>query len=68
MARRLLLAYVTLIAVVLLILEVPLGITYRDRQIEDLRARVQGDAVALASFAGRMASSRARGPATACRR
>jgi signal transduction histidine kinase len=50
-ARRLLLAYVTLIAVVLLILEVPLGITYRDRQVEDLRARVQGDAVALASFA-----------------
>jgi signal transduction histidine kinase len=51
MARRLLLAYVTLIAVVLLILEVPLGITYRDRQIEDLRSRVQGDAVALASYA-----------------
>lgn len=51
MARRLLLAYVSLIAVVLLILEVPLGITYRDRHIEDLRARVQGDAVAMASFA-----------------
>ncbi len=51
MARRLLLSYVSLIAVVLLLLEVPLGITYRDHQLDDLRARVQGDAVALASFA-----------------
>ncbi len=51
MARRLLLAYVTLIAVVLLVLEVPLGVTYRDRQLDDLRAAVQGDAVILASYA-----------------
>ncbi|MGQ0433458.1 MAG: ATP-binding protein [Microthrixaceae bacterium] len=51
MARRLLLAYVTLIAVVLLILEVPLGITYRDRQLDDLRSAVQSDAVVLATFA-----------------
>jgi hypothetical protein len=51
MARRLLLAYLTLIVIVLLILEVPLGLTYRDRQLEDLRAAVQGDAVVLASFA-----------------
>lgn len=51
MARRLLLAYVTLIAVVLLVLEVPLGITYRDRQLDELRAAVQGDAVVLASYA-----------------
>lgn len=51
MARRLLLAYVTLIAVVLLVLEVPLGITYRDRQLDDLRSAVQGDAVVLATFA-----------------
>lgn len=51
MARRLLLAYVTLIGVVLLVLEVPLGITYRDRQLDDLRSAVQGDAVVLASYA-----------------
>lgn len=51
MARRLLLAYVTLILVVLVILEVPLAITYRDREIDDLRASVQSDAVILASFA-----------------
>jgi signal transduction histidine kinase len=51
MARRVLLAYITLILVVLVILEVPLGITYRDREIENLRSRVHGDAVALASFA-----------------
>src|SRR6188768_2489582 len=51
MARRVLLAYIALILVVLVILEVPLGITYRDREIENLRSRVHGDAVALASFA-----------------
>lgn len=51
MARRILLAYVSLILVVLLVLEVPLGITFRDREVQDLRVRVQGDAVALASFA-----------------
>lgn len=51
MARRLLLAYMTLIVVVLLILEVPLGLTYRGRQLDDLRAAVQGDAVVLASYA-----------------
>lgn len=51
MARRLLLAYVSLVGVVLLILEVPLGISYRDRQLDELRAGVQGDAVVLASYA-----------------
>lgn len=51
MARRILLTYLTLTAVVLLVLEVPLGVTYRDRQLDDLRARVQADAVVLASFA-----------------
>lgn len=51
MARRLLLAYVSLILVVLVILEVPLGLTYRGRQLDDLRAAVQGDAVVLASYA-----------------
>ena len=51
MARRLLLAYVTLILLVLVILEVPLGITYRDHELDDLRSAVQGDAVVLASFA-----------------
>ncbi|MFL6203737.1 MAG: ATP-binding protein [Acidimicrobiales bacterium] len=67
MARRVLLAYVTLILVVLLLLEVPLGISYRDREVENLRARVRGDAVALASFAedgleaGGPASDRLRG-------
>jgi signal transduction histidine kinase len=49
--RRLLIAFVGLIAVVLVVLEVPLGITYRERQLDDLRARVQGDAVAIASHA-----------------
>lgn len=51
MARRLLLAYVTLVGVVLIILEVPLGVSYRERQLDDLRAAVQGDAVVLASYA-----------------
>lgn len=70
MARRVLLAYLTLTAVVLLILEVPLGITYRDRQLDDLRAGVQADAVVLASFAedglesGRGASEALRSLAT----
>lgn len=51
MARRILLAYVSLIAIVLLVLEVPLGLTYRDRQLDDLRTAVQSDAVVVASFA-----------------
>lgn len=51
MTRRLLLGYLTLTLFVLLVLEVPLGISYAGRQIDELTLDVERDAVALASFA-----------------
>ncbi len=51
MTRRLLLGYLTLTLFVLLILEVPLGIAYAHRQIDELTFDVERDAVALASLA-----------------
>lgn len=51
MTRRLLLGYLTLTVLVLLVLEVPLGISYARRQIDELTFDVERDAVALASLA-----------------
>lgn len=50
MTRRLLVGYLTLTVVVLLILEVPLGISYASRQLDELTFDVERDAVALASL------------------
>ncbi len=51
MTRRLLLGYLSLTVLVLLVLEVPLGIAYARRQIDELTFDVERDAVALASLA-----------------
>ena len=50
MTRRLLIGYLTLTVLVLVILEVPLGISYARRQIDELTFDVERDAVALASL------------------
>ncbi|MBL8775129.1 MAG: HAMP domain-containing protein [Acidimicrobiales bacterium] len=50
MTRRLLVGYLTLTVLVLVILEVPLGISYARRQIDELTFDVERDAVALASL------------------
>lgn len=50
MTRRLLFGYLTLTVLVLLVLEVPLGISYARRQIDELTFDVERDAVALASL------------------
>lgn len=50
MTRRILLGYLSLTVLVLLVLEVPLGISYARRQIDELTFDVERDAVALASL------------------
>ncbi|HMQ26672.1 MAG TPA: HAMP domain-containing protein, partial [Acidimicrobiales bacterium] len=50
MTRRILLGYLSLTLLVLLVLEVPLGISYARRQIDELTFDVERDAVALASL------------------
>lgn len=50
MTRRLLATYLLLTLVVLLALEVPLAIGYRDHEIDRLRSDVQRDAFVLASY------------------
>lgn len=50
MTRRLLFGYLTLTVLVLLVLEVPLGISYARRQIDELTFDVERDAVTLASL------------------
>lgn len=50
MTRRLLVGYLTLTVLVLVILEVPLGISYANRQLDELTFDVERDAVALASL------------------
>ena len=50
MTGRLLVGYLTLTVLVLVILEVPLGISYARRQIDELTFDVERDAVALASL------------------
>lgn len=50
MTRRLLATYLLLTLIVLLALEVPLAIGYREREINQLRANIQRDAFVLASY------------------
>lgn len=50
MSRRLLLSYLTLTLVVLAVLEVPLGVTYGRNERRDLEAKVERDAVTVASL------------------
>ena len=51
MSRRLLAGYLSLALVVLIALEVPLAVTFRRGEQADLSARVERDAVAVASLA-----------------
>ncbi|MBK9180684.1 MAG: HAMP domain-containing protein [Acidimicrobiales bacterium] len=51
MTRRLVLSYLAVTLVLLAVLEIPLGITYGRRQLDDLTTQVERDAVALATFA-----------------
>jgi signal transduction histidine kinase len=50
MTRRLLLSYLTLTLLVLAVLEVPLGVTYSRNERRDLEAKVERDAVTIASL------------------
>ena len=50
MSRRLLLSYLSLTLVVLAVLEVPLGVTYGRNERSDLEAKVERDAVTVASL------------------
>src|SRR4051794_36917836 len=50
MSRRLLLSYLSLTLVVLAVLEVPLGVTYGRNERRDLEAKVERDAVTVASL------------------
>ena len=51
MKRRLLLGYLSFAAAVLLLLEVPLGVSFARRERDNLSANVQRDAAALAALA-----------------
>jgi signal transduction histidine kinase len=48
--RRLIVSYLALTLVVLVMLEIPLGITYRERQREQLEADLERDAFVLAAY------------------
>ena len=50
MNRRLVLGYVSLALLVLVVLEVPLAVTYRRNELQDLTAKVERDAVAFGSL------------------
>ena len=50
MTRRLLATYLLLTLVVLIALEVPLALGYRDRQMEQLKSGIERDAFVLASY------------------
>ena len=51
MTNRLLLGYLAVTVLVLAVLEIPLGITYTRNERQNLTAKVERDAVAMASFA-----------------
>lgn len=51
MRQRLLISYLTLTLVVLVILEVPLALSFRQRETEALQARLERDAFVLSTFA-----------------
>jgi signal transduction histidine kinase len=55
--HRLLLSYLTLTVFVLAVLEIPLALNYASRERQDLTARVERDAVALATMAAPGGSS-----------
>jgi signal transduction histidine kinase len=50
MSRRLLLSYLSLTLLVLAVLEVPLGVTYSRNERRDLEAKVERDAVTIATL------------------
>ena len=50
MTRRLLVSYLGLTIVVLAALEIPLAVTYRDRQLDQLEAGLQEDAFVMAAY------------------
>ena len=50
MNRRLVLGYLSLALLVLVVLEVPLAVTYRRNELQDLTAKVERDAVAFGSL------------------
>lgn len=50
MSRRLLLSYLSLTLLVLAVLEIPLGVTYGRNERRDLEAKVERDAVTVASL------------------
>jgi signal transduction histidine kinase len=49
--RRLLFSYLILTLVILVVLEVPLAITYREREVQSLEAKLERDAFVIASYA-----------------
>lgn len=51
MRRRLLLAFLGLTLLIVLLLEVPLAVTYRQREERSLEAKIERDAFVLAAFA-----------------
>lgn len=51
MTRRLLLSYLSITAFVLLVLEVPLGISFADREREQLTTRIERDATVVGTVA-----------------
>lgn len=64
MTRRLLASYLALTALVLLVLEVPLGIVFQQREMKRLAIGLERDAAALASLSS-VAVSRGQAPAAA---
>ena len=50
MIRRLVTTYLALTLVVLAALEIPLAVTYRDRQLDQLEAGLERDAFVMASY------------------
>lgn len=50
MTRRLVVSALALTLLVLLVLEIPLGLSFAERQVDDLTSDVERDAFALAGF------------------
>ena len=67
MSRRLLLGYLSLTLVVLAVLEVPLGVTYSHNERQDLEAKVERDAVTVASLSEGTLEGHAETPVAALR-
>ncbi len=67
MSRRLLLSYLSLTLVVLAVLEVPLGVTYSRNERRDLEAKVERDAVTVASLSEGVLEGQGETPISALR-